>query len=62
MVREVVRDSTATFARAGIDIDALAARLQEEGTKAIVNSWQELLAVCESKTSAIDRRSAATER
>ena len=29
--------------RAGIDVDALAARLQEEGKAAFVDSWKELL-------------------
>ena len=35
----------AQFAKAGIDVDALAARLQEEGAKSFVKSWNELLAV-----------------
>ncbi len=42
----------AQFAEAGIDIDALAAQLQDEGAKSFVKSWNELLA-------AIDTRSAA---
>src|SRR5499427_2434470 len=33
----------AQFARAGIDIDALAAQLQDEGAKAFVKSWDELM-------------------
>jgi transaldolase len=33
----------ARFARAGIDIDALATQLQLDGTKTFVKSWQELL-------------------
>jgi len=37
------------FAQAGVDVDALAARLQDEGAKAFVKSWNELLAVIESK-------------
>src|SRR5204862_5891412 len=32
------------FAKAGIDIDALAARLQEEGAISFVKSWNELMA------------------
>ncbi|HXK01677.1 MAG TPA: transaldolase [Verrucomicrobiae bacterium] len=35
----------ARFAQAGIDVDALAARLQEEGAKSFVASWNELLEV-----------------
>jgi len=35
----------ARFAQAGIDVDALAARLQEEGAKSFVTSWNELLEV-----------------
>lgn len=38
------------FSKAGIDVDALAAQLQEEGAKSFVKSWNELLAVIESKT------------
>jgi len=34
----------ARFAKAGIDIDALAVRLQEEGAQAFVKSWQQLMA------------------
>ena len=33
----------ASFAKAGIDIDALAIRLQREGAHAFVKSWQELM-------------------
>ena len=32
----------AEFAKAGIDIDALAAQLQTEGAKSFVDSWNEL--------------------
>lgn len=39
----------AEFAKAGIDIDALAARLQEEGAQSFVSSWNDLLAVIASK-------------
>jgi transaldolase len=39
----------AQFAAAGIDIDALAAQLQEQGAKSFVNSWNELMAVIASK-------------
>ena len=36
-------ETLAAFAEAGIDVDALAARLQEEGAEAFVASWRELL-------------------
>jgi transaldolase len=41
------------FAKAGIDVDALAAQLQDEGAKSFVRSWEELMAVIDSKTSAL---------
>lgn len=47
----------AGFTRAGVDIDALAARLQDDGANSFVKSWQELLAECEAKSSAIRRSS-----
>jgi len=39
----------AQFGAAGIDVDALAAQLQEQGAKSFVNSWNELMAVIASK-------------
>src|SRR5262245_9737730 len=41
----------AGFAKAGVDVDALAARLQDEGAKAFVDSWNELLGVIAAKCS-----------
>ena len=41
------------FRKAGIDIDALAAQLQEEGAAAFVKSWNHLLAVIEAKSGAL---------
>jgi transaldolase len=41
----------AQFAKLGINIDTLAARLQEEGERAFVDSWRELMAVIASKSS-----------
>ena len=38
------------FAKAAIDVDTLAARLQDEGAKAFVNSWNELMNVIASKS------------
>jgi transaldolase len=47
------------FAEAGIDIDALAERLQDEGTKSFAKSWNSLMAVIGSKGSSGDEGSAA---
>ena len=44
----------AQFAKAGIDIDALAAQLQDEGAKSFVKSWNELMAVIASKSAALE--------
>jgi transaldolase len=41
------------FARAGIDVDALAAQLQEERAKSFVKSWYELLGVIAAKSAAL---------
>ena len=43
----------AQFAKAGIDVDALAAQLQEEGAKSFVKSWNDLMAVISSKSAAL---------
>ena len=43
----------AQFGKAGIDIDALAAQLQDEGAKSFVKSWDELLAVIASKSATL---------
>jgi transaldolase len=40
----------ARFAAAGIDVDALAGQLQDEGAKAFVSSWHELMDVIASKS------------
>ena len=34
----------AQFATAGVDVEALAAQLQDEGAKSFVKSWNELMA------------------
>ena len=47
----------ARFAAAGVDVDALATRLQDEGAKSFVGSWTELMDVIASKTAALDRAS-----
>jgi transaldolase len=38
------------FAHAGIDVDALGARLQNEGAESFVKSWDELMGVISSKS------------
>jgi transaldolase len=43
----------ASFAKKGIDIDALAAQLQEEGASSFVKSWNELMACVDSKRKAV---------
>ena len=50
-------DVLAQFATAGIDVEALAARLQDEGAKSFVNSWNELMTVITSKSDAIKKGS-----
>jgi len=45
------------FAKAGIDVDALAVRLQNEGAKLFVKSWNELMAVINSKSDALRKAS-----
>jgi transaldolase len=42
------------FEHAGIDVGALAARLQQEGAAAFVKSWNELMAVIASKSAALE--------
>jgi transaldolase len=44
------------FAKAGIDVDELATRLQDEGAKSFVNSWNELLGVIASKSATMAAR------
>jgi transaldolase len=45
----------AQFAAAGIDVDALAAQLQDDGAKSFVKSWNELMAMITSKTAALKK-------
>ena len=49
-------ESLAEFAKAGIDVNALAANLQDEGAKSFVKSWNELMAVIASKCEALKKR------
>jgi transaldolase len=43
------------FAAAGIEVDALAARLQDEGAKSFVHSWDELMGVIASKSATLGK-------
>ena len=45
----------ASYAKAGIAIDALAVRLQDEGAASFVKSWNDLMACIESKCAAIQK-------
>jgi transaldolase len=45
------------FARNGIDIDALAAQLQDEGAKSFVKSWNELMGVIAFKSDELKKAS-----
>ena len=47
----------AQFAKSGIDIDALAAQLQDEGAKSFVKSWNELMSVITSKAAELKKAS-----
>jgi transaldolase len=50
-------DVLARFAGAGIDVDALAGQLQDEGAKSFVGSWQELMGVIAGKSAALAKAS-----
>jgi transaldolase len=45
----------ARFAAEGIDVEALAARLQEDGARSFVKSWNGLMNVIASKGAALMR-------
>ena len=45
----------AEFGKAGIDIDALAARLQDEGAKSFVASWNNLMSVIDTKSASVGK-------
>jgi transaldolase len=51
----------AQFAHNGVDVDKLAAQLQDEGAKSFVKSWEDLMAVIRSKSAAL-QTSAAGKR
>jgi transaldolase len=45
----------AEFAKAGVDVDALSARLQDEGAKSFVKSWNDLMQVIADKSELLKR-------
>jgi len=48
----------AEFGKAGVDVNALAAQLQEDGAKSFVASWRDLMSVIESKSAALGAKAA----
>ena len=49
----------AQFSKAGVDVNALAAQLQDEGAKSFVKSWDELMAVITSKSAQLKQAMAS---
>jgi transaldolase len=47
----------AQFAKAGIDVDALAAQLQDDGAKSFVKSWEDLMNVIVAKSATLKKAS-----
>ena len=45
----------AEFGKAGVDVDALARKLQEDGAKSFVQSWNELMGVITAKSAELER-------
>jgi transaldolase len=45
----------AEFARAGVDVDALALKLQQDGAAAFVKSWNDLLSQLSAKAEALNQ-------
>ncbi len=57
-------DSEATlaeFTEAGVDLDALAAKLQTDGAKAFVDSWNDLLAHIDAQRASLGAVTATKE-
>jgi transaldolase len=48
-----LRTGLASITRAGVDVAALAAQLQDEGAKGFVESWKDLLGALEAKSKAL---------
>jgi transaldolase len=50
-------EALAHFAKAGVDVNALAAQLQDEGAKSFVKSWDDLMGVIMAKSAALKKAS-----
>ena len=50
-------DALAQFAKAGVDVDALAAQLQDDAAKSFVKSWNELMGVIAVKSELLAKAS-----
>jgi len=50
-------DVLAQFAKAGVDVGALATQLQDEGAKSFVKSWDELMSVIAAKSAVLKKAS-----
>jgi transaldolase len=50
-------DVLAQFAKAAVDVDALAARLQDDAAKSFVQSWNELMSVIAAKSELLAKAS-----
>jgi transaldolase len=46
---------SAQFATAGIDVRTWSAKLQDEGAKSFVNSWNDLMSMIKSKSAMLER-------
>ncbi|MBO0862924.1 MAG: transaldolase, partial [Chloracidobacterium sp.] len=51
-------EALSLFAKAGIDVDALAAQLQEEGARSFSKSWNDLMSVISSKCALLNKSGA----
>jgi transaldolase len=49
----------AQFAKAGVDVGALAAQIRGEGAKSFVKSWDELMSVIDMKSGTLKKASKA---
>ena len=52
----------AKYAKAGIDVDALAVQLQQEGTASFIKSWKELLQRIDDKIATVAAPASTRER
>ena len=54
-MRDTSDEVLAKFAKAGIDIGALAAQLQDEGAESFVKSWNDLIKCIASKSNTLKK-------